>query len=318
MHKRAASDRQYSPSELRSHGVEIPLLLQFSIALLTGMVAATLAPPVRRAIPRPVEVGLWIGFATVCFLGVMSVTDSDARDLSYSVLWGASQVVNTVFALLVGGVATWVAENRFALASWLVIVAGADVLALMLIKSLRGAAPWRPRVRLREWMELPVTTPAVVAAQPMPVDHLAEVNRKLAGASALLGAAVFTRTLGLSTRLLRLSPSRDLRGMASAGRVGAHARLQFLGDASAHLSFAARAWYAGAGEPAIDGVAAKAREAQRGLRPRALRRGEVIDVQALLSAQSIGWYGPLSAGPLAPSRGEDDATESQRPDTLAS
>src|SRR5205823_7810376 len=65
----------------------------------------------------------------------------------------------------------------------------------------------------------------------------------------LLGAAVFTRTLGLSTRLLRLSPSRDLRGVASAGRVGAHARLQFLGDASAHLSFAARAWYAGAGEP---------------------------------------------------------------------
>jgi hypothetical protein len=106
--------------------------------------------------------------------------------------------------------------------------------------------------------------------------------------------------------------------MASAGRVGTHARLQFLRDASAHLSFAARAWYAAAGEPAIDGVAAKAREAQRGLRPRGLGRGEVIDVQALLSAQSIGWYGPLSAGPLAPSRGEDDATASQRPDTLAS
>src|SRR5206468_875315 len=77
-------------------------------------------------------------------------------------------------------------------------------------------------------------------------------------------------------------------------------------------------WYAGAGEPAIDGVAAKAREARRGLRPRALRRGEVIDVQALLSAQSIGWYGPLSAGPLAPSRAEDATTASQRPDTLAS
>src|SRR5207247_124793 len=84
--------------------------------------------------------------------------------------------------------------------SWLVIVAGADVLALMLIKSLRSAAPWRPRVRLREWMELPVTTPAVVAAQPMPVDHLAEVNRKLAGASALLGAAVFPGTLDRSHR----------------------------------------------------------------------------------------------------------------------
>jgi hypothetical protein len=298
--------------------VEIPFLLQLSIALLTGVVAATLAPPVRRAIPRPVEVGMWIGLVMVCSLGVMSVTDPDARDLSFSVLWAAERVVNTVFALLVGGVANWVAENRFAIASWLVIVAGADVLALMLIRSLRSAAPWQPRVRLREWMELPVATPAVVAAQPMPVDHLADVNRKLGGASALLGAAVLTHTLGLSTWLLRLSPSRDLRRMASAGRVGTHARLQFLRDASAHLSFAARAWYAGAGEPAIDGVAAKAREAQRGLRPQALRRGEVIDIQALLSAQSIGWYGPLSAGPLAPSREENDAAGSQRPGTLAS
>ena len=261
---------------------------------------------------------MWIGLVTVCFLAVMSVTDPDARDLSVSVLWAAERVVNTVLALLVGGVASWVAENRFAIASWLVIFAGADVLALMLIRSLRSAAPWQPRVRLREWMELPVARPAVVAAQPMPVDHLAEVNRKLAGASALLGAAALTRTLGLSTWLLRLSPSRDLRRIASAGRVGTHARLQLLRDASAHLSFAARAWYAGAGEPAIDGLAAKAREAQRGLRPQALRRGEVIDIQALLSAQSIGWYGPLSAGPLAPSREENDAVGSQRPDTLAS
>ena len=46
-----ARARQYSCSGRRSHGVEVPLLLQFSIALFTGMVAATFVPPVRKAIP---------------------------------------------------------------------------------------------------------------------------------------------------------------------------------------------------------------------------------------------------------------------------
>src|SRR5438876_312605 len=47
------------------------------------------------------------------------------------------------------------------------------------------------------------------------------------------------------------------------------------------------------------------------------RAGEVIDIQALLSAQSIGWYGPLSAGPIEP-HGEQDVPEPPESDRLAS
>jgi hypothetical protein len=49
-----------------------------------------------------------------------------------------------------------------------------------------------------------------------------------------------------------------------------------------------------------------------------LTSGEVIDIQALLSAQSIGWYGPLSIGPSTPAGGEQDGPEPERTDRLAS
>ena len=320
--------RQYSCTGPRSHGVEVPLLLQFSIALFTGMVAATFVPPVRKAIPTAVEVALWLALITVCFLGVMSVTDPNARDLSFSALWAADQVLNTIVGLMLGGIGIWISDHRFAIASWLVITAGADVLALMLLHSLRNAAAWQPRVRLREWMELPVHPPAAPMPQPVLADPLSDVNRKLAGASAVLGVAMLSRTLNLSAWLRNVMLPRELRRLArvaQGGRAGSRARLESVRDATAHLQFAARSWYAAAGEPAVNGAADRAtsavryaRFAKRGPRQEVSRPGHVVDIQALLSAQSIGWYGPLSAGPPAPSRGEDDATESQRPDSLAS
>ena len=307
--------------------MEVPLLLQFSIALFTGMVAATFVPPVRKAIPNAVEVALWLALITVCFLGVMSVTDPNARDLSFSALWATDQVLNTIVGLMLGGIGIWISDHRFAIASWLVITAGADVLALMLLHSLRHAA-WQPRVRLREWMELPVHAPAAPVLQPVLADPLSDVNRKLAGAGAVLGVAMVSRTLSLSAWLRNVMLPRELRRIARVardGRAGSRARLESVRDATAHLQFAARSWYAAAGEPAVNGVTDKAtsavrsaRAAKRGPRQEVLRPGQVVDIQALLSAQSIGWYGPLSAGPPAPSRGEDDATESQRPDSLAS
>ncbi len=308
--------------------MEVPLLLQFSIALFTGMVAATFVPPVRKAIPNAVEVALWLALITVCVLGVMSVTDHNARDLSFSALWAAGQVLNTIVGLMLGGIGIWISDHRFAIASWLVITAGADVLALMLLHSLRNAAGWQPRVRLREWMELPVHAPAAPILQPVLADPLSDVNRKLAGAGAVLGVAMVSRTLSLSAWLRNVMLPRELRRIARVardGRAGSRARLESVRDATAHLQFAARSWYAAAGEPAVNEVADRAtsavryaRAAKRGPRQEVLRPGHVVDIQALLSAQSIGWYGPLSAGPPAPSRGEDDATESQRPDSLAS
>ena len=286
------------------------------------MVAVTFIPPVRKSIPRTVEVGLWIALVTVCVLGVTSVTDPNARNLSVTAVWAVDQVLNTVVGLLFAGVAEWISANRFQLASWMVIVAGADAFALILLRSMRSATPWQPRVRLGEWMELPVPSRAP-ATQPVVADPLAGVNRRLAGATAVLSAAMLSRTLNLSTWIRSVMLPRELRrvlGVARSGHAGSRAGIESVRDATAHLGFAARSWYAAAGEPAVNGVTAKAsdavRTAHRGLRP-ALRAAEVVDIRALLSAQSIGWYGPLGVVPVEESRGDDDGTE-QRPDTLAS
>lgn len=310
-------------------GVEVPLLLQFATALLTGMVAATFVPPVRRAIPRPVEVLLWIALVSVCVLGVISITDPNARELSTSAAWGADQIINTMVALLLGGVGAWISDHRFAIASWMILITGADIFALIFLNSLRSARPWQPRVRLREWMELPVGEPTAPARRQLaPGDPLADINRRLAGASAVAATAALAKIIDLSIWIRDVLLPRETRRLAhgaAMSRVESKARLESLREAAAHLQFAARAWYASAGEPAVKSVAAKASEAvrrpasaaKRGLAPVAMRAGQVIDIQALASAQSLGWYGPLGDGLTQSPGGQDDA-EQERSDRLAS
>ena len=120
----------------------MPLLLQFAIALCTGMVAATFIPPVRKAIPRPVEVILWIALVLICVVGMVSVSDSSARNLTTSVLWGADHVINTIAGLLVAGIVSWIYDHRFPIAAWLAMLGGADLFALVLLRSMRKARPW--------------------------------------------------------------------------------------------------------------------------------------------------------------------------------
>ena len=304
-----------------------PLLLQFSIALFTGLVAATFVPTVRRSIPLLVEVLFWIGLVVACTIGVISITDPNARELSASAAWGVDQLISTLVALSLGGVVSWFSENRFALASWLVIIAGVDIFVLILRSSMRSGMGWQPRVRLGEWMELPV--PAAPGRQPAPVtDPLAALNRRIAAGMAVLGATALAKFVFLLIWIRDVAVPREAQRLAhaaEAGRVGSRARLESLKDATTHLQFAARAWYAAAGQPAVNTLAVKAtdavrtaRAAQRGFRPPALRPGQVIDIQALLSAQSIGWYGPLNALPTPQMDGDDDAAESQESDRLAS
>jgi hypothetical protein len=298
--------------------VEVPLLLQFSIALFTGMVAATFVPPVRRSIPKPVEILLWIALVSVCVVAVMSITDPNARELSTSAAWAADQIINTSIAILLGGVAAWISDHRFTIASWLLILASVDIFALMLTGSLRSARAWEPRVRLREWMEMP-PAPATARGprQPVLADPLADVNRRIAAAAAVAGAAMLAKLVDVSIWFRDVIVPRErerLAHAAAAGRLGSRARLESLRDATAHLQFAARAWYAAAGEPAVNELAVRAR---RGLGPARLRAGQIVDIQALLSAQSIGWYGPLGAGPTQ-SPGDHDVAEAERSDRLAS
>ncbi|HEV8596711.1 MAG TPA: hypothetical protein VGR23_03235 [Candidatus Dormibacteraeota bacterium] len=301
----------------------LPLLFQFSIALLTGMVAATFVPPVRKAIPRPVEVLLWAALIVVCALGLISVNDAEARNLTTSVIWGTDRVINTIVGLLLGGVAGWIMDNRFVIATWLAIVAGVDVLALILVRSIRKARGWEPRVRLREWMEIPVPVKPPAQARVVPTDPLVDLNRRIAAAGAVLDAAMLAKRVDLSIWLRNVVLPRQARRLANAaqaGRAGSRAGMESLRDSAAHLEFAARAWYTAAGEPAINGLTARAGDAVRTARTpgKTLRPGQVIDIQALLSAQSIGWYGPLTAGPAAQPRGETDADQPQKTDRLAS
>jgi hypothetical protein len=306
--------------------VEVPLLLQFCIALFTGMVAATLVPPVRRSIPRPVEVILWIALITVCVFGVMSVTDPNARELSASAAWGADQVINTAVGLMFGGFGGWLSDHRFAIASWLVIIAGADIFALMFLGSYRSGRAWRPRVRLREWMELPLPAPAMVPQRQVVVaDAVRDVNRRLAAATAVAGSSMLARIAGASIRLrdaIVPGGARPVTRGAVAGRLDSSARLDALGDATAHLRYAVGAWFAAAGQPAVESLALKASgavQAAQKARQARLRAGQVIDIQALLNAQSIGWYGPFSTLPTPLEGGEDqDADESRRSDRMAS
>jgi hypothetical protein len=304
-------------------GVEGPLLLQLSIALFTGMVAATFVPPVRRAIPRPVEICLWVAFVTVCVLGVASISDPNARELSGAAMWAADQLISTTVALLVGGVGSWISDHRFAIASWLVIIAGADIFALMLLGSMRSRRQWQPRVRLGEWMEIPIPAHAPAPAQrrQAAAHPFAGANRRIAGWAAIGATAALAKTVDLSLWVRDVMAPRHVARLADAGAAGraqSRARLDSLRDATAHLQFAARSWYAVAGEPVVNDLASRtARAARRSLKPVALKPGEIVDIHALLSAQSIGWYGPLTAGPL-PSPGERDAADSQRSDRLAS
>jgi len=298
-------------------------VLQFSIALFTGMVAATFLPPIRRSIPRPAEIVLWAALITACVLGVMSVADKNAREVSMAAIWAAEQVVTTVLGLLLGGAGAWISEHRFTIASWLVIVAGADMLALMLIRSMRSAAPWTPRVRLGEWMELPLPGPAAPARQPA-ADPLVGVNRRLAAARSALATTAVARKDTFSVWLSGALQTLAVR--MRHDRLQAGSRWDSLGDATAHLRFAVRAWYEGAGKPASSGLAERAggaatwsaRRARRGMKPAAERAGHVIDIRALLGAQSLGWYGPIGLRMAETSRGEIGEAESQRPDSVAS
>jgi hypothetical protein len=291
------------------------------------MVAATLVPPVRRAIPKPLEVGLWIGLVGVCTLGMVGITDTRTRELTSSAVWGVDQMVNMAAGLMVGGVVGWISDNRFAIATSLALLAGIDVLVLALIRSMRKAQGWQPRVRLGEWLEMP--SPAMLAAQPPAgSDAMVELNRRLAASLALAGAHAARSLAGFTTWMRDALFTRGAEHLAHAtevSRVESRERMESFRDATSHLQFAARAWYAGAGSPVVSDVRAKAagavrRAAAAGKRgATSAKRDTVIDIQALISAQSIGWYGPLSAGaPLLPPPSEQDGAERERSDRLAS
>jgi hypothetical protein len=312
-------------AERRFLGVEMPLLLQFSIALFTGMVAATLVPPVRRVVPRPIEIALWAVLVVVCVIGVTSIANPQARELTASAFWGVDQVIMTLAGLLGAGLTGWLIDTRFALATCLTIACGVDILALALLRSYKNGRAWQPRVRLYEWMELPrLTSPAATpVAVPYAVD---ELSRRLEAAMAVAGAALLASLVQLmiwSRDVMLPQQAARLAHAAAAGRGGSLAGLESLRDTASQLQFAARAWYVAAGAPAVNGLAVRATETVRTIgHGRSdvgaldVTTGRLVDIHVLMSAQSIGWYGPTR--PASTVQAEEDEDESQQTGRLAS
>jgi hypothetical protein len=308
--------------------MEMPLLLQFSIALFTGMVAATLVPPVRRVVPRPIEIILWAVLVAVCIFGVTSITNPRARELTASAFWGVDQVILTLAGLTGAGLTGWLLDNRFTLATCLTIACGVDIVALALLRSHRRGRAWQPRVRLYEWVELPrLTAPAATpVAVPYAVD---ELSRKLEAVTAIAGAALLAWAVDFliwSREVMLPQHAARLAHAGAVGRVESRAGLESLRDAAAQLQFAARAWYVAAGAPAVNSLAAKASEAARSLggadgAPDATP-GRAVDIHVLVSALSIGWYGPMRPASAVQAHEvkeeEEDEDESHQTGRLAS
>jgi hypothetical protein len=263
-----------------------------------------------------------------CVLGVLSVNEPHARELTATVVWGVDQLLNTAAGLLGAGVLAWLHawlyNHRFAIADGMVLLLGADILAIALTRSWRSGRAWQPRVRLRDWMEFPASVAA--APQPVPAYALDDVNRRWAAAAARAGAAAVTSQARLSTWAREVKLAREAQRLAlaaAAGGVESRERLESLHDTAAQVQFAALSWYTAVGSPAIESLTARAAEAVK--RAAAARRGRglagfgpdhVVEIQALVNAQPSGWFGPML--PALPAPAPEDEGGSQDSDRLAS
>ena len=169
------------------------LVSEFLIALFAGMVAFAI---IRRSTSRPVELVLWVGLVWVCVLGVTSTHDKQTRELTAAAVWGSTQIMGTIAGLLGQGALGWVSANRMAVADWVVLIFGLDLLAIVLLRTHRTSAAWQPRARLRDWMEMPrpgKPQPALAPAASGTDEMNERFNRwaPLATAGALMQLTLF-------------------------------------------------------------------------------------------------------------------------------
>jgi len=211
------------------------------IALFAGMVAFAI---MRRGTSRPVEVVLWIGLIWVCVLGVTSTHDKQTRELTSAAVWGATQTVGTVAGLMVQTFLAWLSEHRIAVATWVVLAFGMDLLAIVLLQTHRQAIGWQPRVRLRDWMEMP--RPGKPQQAPVPATSgVDELNERFNTWAPLATASALTQlTLLLIWSLDVMLPAvaRRLREAAFAANSAKVVDIRTLASRAARV----RGWAGGA------------------------------------------------------------------------
>jgi hypothetical protein len=240
--------------------------LQLSVALLAGTAAAMMVPPVRRSVPRWMEALIWLGLIVTCWLAVTNVKEANVRQLTVSLAWGVDQIVKTSVGLMLAAVLAWMSDHRYPIAYAVVMLVGADMLLVALIRTHRQAEESLPRILLGEWIEIPLQRTPPRVEVPYAMD---ELNRRAERGLEMLGAAsrawLVNLTLWARARV--------------AGRV---LRLLAFGDTDQGLT-----------------------------------DDQVVNITALLRAQSIGWYGPIL--PVRPSvRSNPDEGQDDESDQLAS
>jgi hypothetical protein len=282
--------------------------VQFSVALFAGLAAAMIVPPVRRSVPRWLEACIWLGLIVACWMAVTSFEGANARRVTASAAWGADQIVNTSIGLMFAGVFGWMHDHRHVIANAVVTLLGADVLLLILVRSHRKAQELQPRIVLGDWVEFPIHREPAMASAAVPY-AMVELNLRAEHATAMLGASILTWVVHLLiwTRDVVIPRARVRQAEAmAAGRVQAAAGVESLRDGAIRLQVSARAWHADHA-PAISGLALKAGQAldRVAVGGAGVTEGQLVEVRALLSAQSIGWYGPIVPAPGSGSdRGE--------------
>jgi hypothetical protein len=191
---------------------------EFLIALFAGMVGFAI---MRRGTPRSIELVLWIGLIWVCILGVTSTHDKQTRELTSAAAWGLTQTVGAIANLLSQNFLAWLSDHRIAVATWVVLAFGVDLLAIVLLQTHREAMGWQPRVRLRDWMEMP--RPGKTQPERLPVaSGVDELNERFNRWAPVATAGAFMRlTLLLIWSLDVLAPAaaRGLRDAAFAANV---------------------------------------------------------------------------------------------------
>jgi hypothetical protein len=284
------------------------MLSEFLIVLFAALVAIVI---MRKNTPRPVEILLWVGLIWVCVLGVTGIHDKQARDLTSATFWGATQMVGSVVTVALLSVKQWMIDNRFILADWAVLIAGADLLLLAYLTSRRKGAGWQPQVRLRDWMEVPRM--AELKPAPATASAVDDINRRfnvwapVAAAAALTWTTLFliwtgevaAPTVGRRIRKVAVSADDARRRMA---RTDWHRVVEKAGSEPRRLT-----------EQVVD-IADLSRRATS-MRSRAAS----WLTEAGKTAPEPNWLGGFGVMPIEPDGGNDsDGTQRDRRDKLAS
>jgi hypothetical protein len=165
----------------------------------------------RRKMPKALELAAWVVLIGVCIIAISSTRNPQARALTTAAVWGASQIVGTVVELFGQGVLHSMYAARFAIADWVAVLFGVDLLALALVSTKRQANAWIPVTKLGEWMVLPRLSTA--EPEHAAVSAVDEINKWFNAWSRVAAASTLTWSTLFIIRLRDVEIPKATRGL---------------------------------------------------------------------------------------------------------